>query len=64
MIIRLAVLAVVMLASPALACERGTVTGRVSHVRDGDTIELGALAVRLNGLAAPEWTEHGGSEAR
>jgi micrococcal nuclease len=29
----------------------------------GDTIELGALAIRLNGLAAPEWNEPGGAEA-
>jgi micrococcal nuclease len=64
MIIRLATLALVLLAAPALACEPGTVTGRVSYVRDGDTIELGRLAVRLDGLAAPEWDEPGGREAR
>ena len=57
-------IAVCLLASPPLACDRGTVTGRVSHVRDGDTIELGHLAVRLSGLAAPEWNEAGGIEAR
>jgi endonuclease YncB( thermonuclease family) len=32
-------------------------------VRDKDTIELGAIAIRLNGLAAPEWDEPGGEEA-
>jgi len=64
MIARLAVLALVLLADPAAACDRGTVTGRVSYVRDGDTIELGATAIRLNGLAAPEWNEPGGTEAR
>ena len=34
------------------------------HVRDGDTIELGEMAIRLQGLAAPEWNERGGTEAR
>jgi micrococcal nuclease len=47
----------------AAACPVGTVTGEVTYVRDGDTIELGALAIRLNGLAAPEWNEPGGQEA-
>ena len=42
----------------------GTVTGEVTYVRDGDTIELGEMAIRLNGLAAPEWDEPGGTEAR
>jgi micrococcal nuclease len=32
-------------------------------VRDGDTIEVGGLAIRLNGLAAPESDEPGGDEA-
>ena len=32
-------------------------------MRDKDTIELGAIAIRLNGLAAPEWDEPGGEEA-
>jgi micrococcal nuclease len=64
MISRLAALALVLLAAPALACDAGMVTGRVSYVRDGDTIELGRLAVRLSGLAAPEWDEPGGTEAR
>src|SRR5918992_1657755 len=64
MITRLAALALVLLAPPALACDRGAVTGRVSPVRDGDTIELGELAIRFEGIAAPEWNEPGGTEAR
>jgi micrococcal nuclease len=49
---------------PAIAdCPRGILTGKVTNVRDGDTIELGAIAFRLNGLAAPEWDEPGGEEA-
>jgi micrococcal nuclease len=61
---RLAVLIPVLFATPALPCERGTVTGRVTHVRDGDTLELGALAIRLQGLAAPERNDPGGVAAR
>jgi micrococcal nuclease len=37
--------------------------GVVSHVRDGDTIELAGRAIRLQGLAAPEGDEPGGAEA-
>ena len=32
-------------------------------MRDGDTIELGATAIRLSRLAAPEWDARGGFEA-
>jgi micrococcal nuclease len=35
----------------------------VTHVRDGDTIEVGGLPIRLQGLAAPEGNEPGGDEA-
>jgi len=52
------------LALPALACERGTLTGHVTYVRDGDTIEFGGMAIRLQGLAAPEWNEPSGKETR
>ena len=37
--------------------------GVVMHVRDGDTIEVGGMAVRLKGLAAPERDEPGGAAA-
>ena len=43
--------------------ENLTLEGTVSHVRDGDTIELGPIAVRLQGIAAPERDEPGGSIA-
>jgi endonuclease YncB( thermonuclease family) len=52
------------LSSPVAQCPRGTLTGEVTYVRDGDTIELGEMAIRLQGLAAPEWNEPGGTEAR
>jgi micrococcal nuclease len=35
----------------------------VTHVRDGDTIEVGGMAIRLSGLAAPERDEPGGAAA-
>ena len=37
--------------------------GQDIFVRDGDPIELGAAAIRLSGLAAPEWDARGGFEA-
>ena len=57
--------AALLLAPPSDAsnCPRGTLTGPVTYVRDGDTIELGSMAIRLNGLAAPEGDEPGGAAA-
>ncbi len=43
--------------------ENLTLTGTVSHVRDGDTIEVGPIAIRLQGIAAPEGNEPGGDIA-
>jgi len=51
------------LPAEAAKCPRGTLTGVVTHVRDGDTIEVGSMPIRLNGLAAPEGDEPGGAEA-
>ena len=33
------------------------ITGIVSKVRDGDTVEVGGVPVRLNGVSAPELNE-------
>jgi micrococcal nuclease len=44
-------------------CPRGTLTGQVTYVRDGDTIVVGSMPIRLNGLAAPEGDEPGGAAA-
>jgi endonuclease YncB( thermonuclease family) len=55
-----------LLAAPpadAANCPRGTLTGEVTYVRDGDTIVVGSMPIRLNGLAAPEGDEPGGAEA-
>ncbi len=43
--------------------ENLTLEGSVSHVRDGDTIEVGPIAIRLQGIAAPEGNEPGGAIA-
>ena len=48
---------------PGARCERGRLVGAVTHVRDGDTIEVASMPIRLQGLAAPEWNESGGAEA-
>jgi micrococcal nuclease len=50
-------------AAAASPCPRGTLTGQVTHVRDGDTIVVGGMPIRLNGLAAPESDEPGGAAA-
>jgi micrococcal nuclease len=50
-------------AGSAAPCPRGILTGEVTHVRDGDTIVIGDMPIRLNGLAVPEWDELGGAEA-
>ncbi len=52
--------ALLLLSAPAYA---ETLEGQVTHVRDGDTIEVEGVPIRLNGLAAPESDEPGGTEA-
>ena len=58
----LAVLFIVLLVTPATG--QDTLTGTVTHVRDGDTIEVTDVPVRLNGVAAPELGEAFGREAK
>ena len=57
--------AAIILASPAAATE---ISGKLVHVRDADTIEVatsrGRIAVRLNGVDAPELKERGGRAGR
>ena len=48
---------VIVLSLPAQAVEPTILTGIVTHVRDGDTIEMGKIAIRLNGVSAPELKE-------
>ena len=40
------------------------IEGRVTHVRDIDTIEVNDLPVRLQGLDGPELNERGGREGK
>ena len=47
-----------ILAAPIFANAEPTVlTGNVTKVRDGDTIEVGKIPIRLNGVSAPELKE-------
>lgn len=55
-----AMIAVLLIASHAEAAD---LTGTVNHVRDGDTIVVAGIPVRLQGLHAPEGDEVGGAEA-
>lgn len=58
-------LAVLLSVLPASATE---ISGKLVHVRDADTIELatsrGRIAIRLNGVDAPELDERGGRAGR
>jgi micrococcal nuclease len=47
----------------AAQCPHVSIAGIVRHVRDGDTIEVGRMPIRLQGLAAPEDDEPGGDRA-
>ena len=38
--------------------------GKVTNVRDGDTIEVGNIPIRLNGVSAPEMNEPLGSQSK
>lgn len=49
---------------PAGGMASGQIAGVVTHVRDGDTIEIAGQAIRLNGLHAPELDEPLGAQAR
>ncbi len=50
----LAALATALLAAATARAAPSAFAGNVTRVRDGDTIEVGGVAVRLQGVAAPE----------
>ena len=39
---------------PVSAYAQAELTGPITHVRDGDTVEVGEIAIRLNGLTCDE----------
>ena len=54
--------ALLSVAPPVFAGE--WIEGRVTHVRDVDTIEVNRLPIRLNGIDGPELDERGGHQAK
>lgn len=52
------------IASPTSLHAGEWIEGRVTHVRDVDTIEVNGLPIRLNGVDGPELDERGGRAAR
>lgn len=55
---------ILVLATFTVAAEPTILTGTVTKVRDGDTIEVGNIPIRLNGVSAPEMDEPLGPESR
>ena len=53
----LIIIAILALITHASAADTTVLTGTVTHVRDGDTIEVGKIPIRLNGVSAPELDE-------
>lgn len=54
-------IATILLSAPAFA--NGWLTGKVTHIRDGDTIEVEGQAVRLAALDCPERRDPAGTAA-
>ena len=47
-----------------VAAEPTTLIGTVTHIRDGDTIEVSEIPIRLNGVSAPELNEPLGERSK
>jgi micrococcal nuclease len=54
----------IVVSLPAQADEPTILTGTVTHVSDGDTIEVGMIPIRLNGVSAPELKEPLGQQSK
>jgi|GEM_PF-1076703 len=54
------IITMIATASPVSAFERGHVIAGTALAIDGDTIEVQGVRIRINGIAAPELSEHGG----
>ena len=63
MLIRTTILLTIFTVTHALA-DTTILTGNVTKVRDGDTIEVGKVPIRLNGISAPEMKEPLGVNSR
>ena len=60
-----ALIALVASNAPTIASADPTLlTGNVTKVRDGDTVEVGKIPIRLNGVSAPELQELLGPKSR
>ena len=57
-------LAVSLATTAAVAADPTILTGTVTHLRDGDTIEVGNIPIRLNGVSAPELKEPLGPQSK
>jgi micrococcal nuclease len=66
MLFRTMVATLSLLVIPATAhpAELSVLSGTVTHVRDGDTIEVGKIPIRLNGVSAPELKEPLGPQSK
>jgi len=60
------VVALAIVNPDATAAGEGTSTlsGKVTHIRDGDTIKVGPVPIRLEGVSAPEIRERLGKESK
>jgi micrococcal nuclease len=63
-IIFAATLIATLCATVAFAAEPSTLAGTVTHVRDGDTIEVSEVPIRLSGVSAPELDEPLGAQSK
>ena len=60
----LAIVLIASLAATAASAADPTTTLTGTHVRDGDTIEVGTIPIRLNGVSAPELKEPLGPQSK
>ena len=62
--IRTAIILAFSLATTSAVADPTILTGKVTHVRDGDTIEVGKTPIRLSGVSAPELKEPLGPQSK
>lgn len=62
--LRITFLAAMLLIAPPAMADPTILTGDVTKVRDGDTIEVGKIPIRLNGVSAPEMGEPFGHQSK